>query len=395
MTDRPFRCRTAVWLLALSTLGVSSLSAQDAAVRETGAEGQAGADEDPSVVAEQRRAKAMIETAMGTWKGSYEHDNGGGDLTVQVYPKGGNRFGARFFVDMDGGLRELAGDATAEMREDGKVALSGDLDMGEEIGTLAWYADLGRDGFDGKAEADGVNVTLELAREIVVPETLGQKPPENAVVLLGEGLGLSLFEKVGGGEARWKVIGNGDVEVAPKSGSIRSKFTLGDHKLHVEFRTPIMPEARGQRRGNSGVYLQGRYEVQVLDSFGLPPKDNEAGGIYQVAVPKVNASLPPGQWQTYDIDFKAPEFDDQGKLTEPGRITVLHNGTLIHDGVELTKPTVGAVGDDPTAKGGLMLQDHNDPVRYRNVWAVEPNTPLPSKVLDEGKDGGKVDQRQR
>ena len=130
-----------------------------------------------------------------------------------------------------------------------------------------------------------------------------------------------------------------------------------------------MPTARGQARGNSGVYLQGRYEVQVLDSFGLAGEDNECGGIYQVSRPRVNMTLPPLQWQTYDIDFTAARFDSAGEKTANARLTVRHNGVLIHDDLELPGTTGGGDPEGPEP-GALHLQDHWNPVFYRNVWVL-------------------------
>ena len=113
-------------------------------------------------------------------------------------------------------------------------------------------------------------------------------------------------------------------------GDILTRRSFGDVRIHLEFRTPLMPEARGQARGNSGVYVQGRYEVQVLDSFGLESMDNGCGALYRIAPPRVNASLPPRQWQTYEITFRAPRFDSSGSKTRNARITVRHNGEVIH-----------------------------------------------------------------
>ena len=166
---------------------------------------------------------------------------------------------------------------------------------------------------------------------------------------------------------RWKLLDDGTIELLPKGGSMVSNYEFGDGTLHVEFRTPYMFEARGQSRGNSGVYLQGRYEIQVLDSYGLAGKDNECGGIYQLGKPLVNMCLPPGQWQTYDVDFTAPRFDADGNKTANAMVTVRHNGVLIHDRLELPKATGGAMGKE-AAKGPLALQDHGNPVQFRNVW---------------------------
>ena len=131
-----------------------------------------------------------------------------------------------------------------------------------------------------------------------------------------------------------------------------------------------MPNDRGQARGNSGVYVQSRYEVQVLDSFGLEGKDNECGGIYSVGAPRVNMCYPPLTWQTYDIDFRAARYDSEGKKTENARVTVRHNGVLIHHDVELPKHTPGRHAEAPEPDG-LFLQDHGNPVVFRNIWVVE------------------------
>jgi hypothetical protein len=141
--------------------------------------------------------------------------------------------------------------------------------------------------------------------------------------------------------------------------------------LHIEFMLPFMPKAQGQARGNSGVYLQGRYEVQVLDSFGLEGKDNECGGIYEVKAPDANMCYPPLVWQTYDIKFTAARFDAAGKKTANARMTVFHNGTKIHDNVEVPKATRAAPNAEGPEPGFLHLQDHGCPVRYRNIWILD------------------------
>ncbi len=169
---------------------------------------------------------------------------------------------------------------------------------------------------------------------------------------------------------KWRLV-DGAMEVKPGAGSIVTKRTFKDFKLHIEFRTPFMPEARGQGRGNSGVYLQNRYEIQVLDSYGLEPKDNECGGIYQVGAPLVNVCYPPGQWQTYDITFQAPRFDGSGNKEKDAVVTVLHNGVTIHDQRPIPHPTGGALDSNVSEPGGVYLQDHGNLVEFRNIWLVE------------------------
>lgn len=196
---------------------------------------------------------------------------------------------------------------------------------------------------------------------------LGKKPPRGAVVLLPLAEGppsLKEWEN-----PNWTALADGSMRCGKGDNRTRRKF--GDVQLHLEFMIPYEPDGQGQGRGNSGVYLQDRYEIQVLDSFGLPPMDNGCGGIYKVAIPRVNASLPPLKWQTYDVAFRAPRMDARGNITKHARVTVEHNGVLIHDDVEIPAPTGGAVSEQPAAAAPLRLQDHGHAVWYRNIWLVE------------------------
>jgi HEAT repeat protein len=170
--------------------------------------------------------------------------------------------------------------------------------------------------------------------------------------------------------AKWG-LNNEMMEVLPGSGDLVSKQKFTDFKLHIEFRSPFMAAVTGQKRGNSGIYLQGRYEVQVLDSYGLEGKDNECGGIYKVAYPDINMCAPPMQWQTYDITFEAPRFNSKGSKIKNARLTVDHNGKLIHNNLELPQPTAGAIDNHIAEPGCIMLQDHGDLVQYRNIWLME------------------------
>jgi hypothetical protein len=158
-----------------------------------------------------------------------------------------------------------------------------------------------------------------------------------------------------------------------------SKRQFGDYTMHLEFRTPYMPEARGQRRGNSGVYHSGRWETQVLDSFGLEGRDNECGGIYSISKPRLNMCLPPLAWQTYDVEFTAAKFDENGKRTAWPRITVKLNGVLVHENLELSKDfTTSAPITTPlvSPEGPVFIQNHNDPVVFRNIWIVPSSSPV-------------------
>ncbi|CAN5257318.1 hypothetical protein BH23VER1_BH23VER1_08660 [soil metagenome] len=187
--------------------------------------------------------------------------------------------------------------------------------------------------------------------------TLGKAAPDGALVLFD-----------GSGTEAWN--GGALTEDGHLKQGATSKETFGDHSVHLEFRTPFQPKARGQGRGNSGVYLQGRHEVQVLDSFGLAGENNECGGIYSVAAPKVNMCFPPLAWQTYDIDFTAAKYDADGKKSADARMTVRHNGVVIHDEVEVPGATTAAPESEEATDGPLFLQDHGNPVAFRNIWVV-------------------------
>ena len=200
-----------------------------------------------------------------------------------------------------------------------------------------------------------------------VSSDLGKRPPEGAVILL-DGSNLDQWQTRGsGGPITWKILPGGVMEIA-KGGDIVSKEKFGDHQLHLEFRLPYMPRSFGQGRANSGVYVQSRYETQVLDSYGLEGFDNECGGFYQIRRPLVNMCFPPLQWQSYDITFHSAKRGDAGKKSANARITVVHNGVVIHDDFELPHCTPVAVDEKEGEPAGLLLQDHGNPVQYRNIW---------------------------
>jgi hypothetical protein len=199
------------------------------------------------------------------------------------------------------------------------------------------------------------------------------KPPSDAKVLF-DGKDLSQWESIQGGPAPWKVQ-DGYFEVAPGTGNIRTKQAFGDCQLHVEWATPSPPHGQDQDRGNSGVFLQSLYEIQVLDSYqNRTYPDGQASAVYGQYPPLVNACRPPGEWQTYDIVFHGPRFDRSGKLLRKAYVTVFHNGVLTQDHVEIMGPTehMRRPPYHPTPeKMPLMLQDHHHPVRFRNIWIRE------------------------
>jgi hypothetical protein len=265
-----------------------------------------------------------------------------GDATFDVYFLRGGLPGAGW----DGKTRVKAPARIniAEMVADPPVRASGS----------GWTATL-REGSLHGSDPDGKAFVMKKVER--KSPTLGEKPPPGAVVLFD-----------GSGADEWI---NGKVVDGLLLMGVNSRKTFGDCRLHIEFRLSFMPKARGQGRANSGVYLQGRYEVQVLDSFGLSGENNECGGIYGKHKPLVNMCLPPLAWQTYDVDFTAARFDDAGKKTADARMTVRHNGVVIHDNAAINSGTTAAPNKEGPAPGFLHLQNHGNPIHFRNIWVVE------------------------
>jgi len=271
-------------------------------------------------------------------------------LSLQVIAMGGGKFNSYDYLGGppgEGGRRldDLRNVVQGETKKDGVTYFpTADLTLKLKNGVVT-------------ATNSDDKIVLNLKRIERKSPTLGAEPPEGAIVLFD---GKNADGWTGGKLTPDKLLAAGCV----------SKKEFKDFKLHLEFQTPYMPTARGQARGNSGVYLQNRYELQVLDSFGLSGTDTECGAFYTLRGPAVNMCYPPLSWQTYDIDFKAARFDDTGKKTAKALVTVQHNGVTIFDKLELRGSTPGgqAESDKP---GPIQLQDHGDPVRYRNIWVVE------------------------
>jgi len=201
----------------------------------------------------------------------------------------------------------------------------------------------------------------QLTKVYRVSPTLGAPPPPGAIVLF-DGSRTNRF-------VASRVTEDGLLRVGTTLGR-----TFRDYTLHLEFRLPYMPKARGQARANSGVYLQSRYEVQILDSFGLEGVNNECGALYRQRAPDVNMCFPPLTWQTYDIDFRAPRFDSNGQKIQNARITVRHNGVVVHNDVEVVSKTGHGAPEGPTPLP-IKLQDHGAPVVFRNIWLIDRSEP--------------------
>ncbi|MDA0684690.1 MAG: DUF1080 domain-containing protein [Bacteroidetes bacterium] len=207
--------------------------------------------------------------------------------------------------------------------------------------------------------------------EKVTPGLMGT-PPSDAIVLF-DGTDLSSWESPRGGSAGW-TVSDGAMTVKAGTGGIRTRQAFGDVQLHIEWRTPAEVMGDGQGRGNSGVFFHEMYEVQVLDSYeSITYPNGQAGSIYKQHIPLVNVTRGPGEWQTYDIIFQSPVFAEDGDVVRPAIVTVLHNGVLIQNHVELSGPTeyIGIPDYSAHGKGAIMLQDHGNPVSYRNVWVRE------------------------
>lgn len=287
----------------------------------------------------------------GEYSGTVKGENADVKIGLQVIALGKGTFRAVGYV---GGLPGDGWDKSERKEVDGTLKDGAVTFSAEGIQAVV------KDGTAKISVVEGNREIGSLGKVNRSSPTLGAKAPEGAVVLFG-GKNQNQFE---GGK-----VTEDDLLIQ----GCTSKPKFGSHKVHIEFRIPYQPEDRGQGRGNSGMYLQGRYEVQMLDSFGLRGENNECGGVYTVKAPDVNMCYPPLSWQTYDVEYHAAKFDKDGKVIQKAKMTVMHNGVLIHKDLELPADrgtTASPLGPGPDA-GPLYLQDHGNPVRYRNIWVVE------------------------
>lgn len=283
----------------------------------------------------------------GEYLGALDADGEEQSWGAQVIALGGGRFelvGYRGGLPGEGWSRGGEVNRMQGALRDGKAYFSSDeVDVVIQDGKM-----------EVKYQGESVGALPRVERK---SSTLGAEPPEGALVLF-DGSSAEHFQ-------RGRIV-----EENLLLADCETKQKFDDFKLHIEFRTPFKPYARGQERGNSGVYVQNRYEVQVLDSFGLEGKNNECGGIYSIAEPSVNMCFPPLSWQTFDIDFTAARYDDEGNKVKNARVTIKHNGVVIHDDLELPHGTPGKNPEGP-GPDGIYLQGHGNPVVFRNIWVVE------------------------
>lgn len=295
---------------------------------------------------------------MGNWQGRWSGDEDvDPDISAQIIPLGRGlyriRLASRLFM-----RSPVVASIEVKAQKDGLV-----FDAEDFKGEV-------RDGHFVGGRRSGQK-TFEMQRIAYAPPTLGAAPPANAQILF-DGTGFDAWEDAKG----WVPAEGNAIMVTPDAGDLVSKAKYKDVQLHVEFRTPFMPNERGQSRGNSGVFVQDVYEVQVLDSFGLEGYYDECGALYKVSPPRVNACLPPTEWQAYDITYHAARFNEDGSVKSYPRMTVLHNGFVIQQDQEIPQITAWKENErlqpPPVEPGAIKLQSHrNHYVQYRNIWVVD------------------------
>jgi hypothetical protein len=309
---------------------------------------------------------------LGDWQGRFTRDGNRRPQPVvaQVIPRGGGQYELVFREVFD---HRCPVYGRAEGKADGgRLVFRGDGFTGEATGDR--MTGKGRR-HDNRGEEAGRPFTLE---KVMRPSPrLGAEPPDGAVVLF-DGSGFDAWQPDRGDEITWK-IENGEAHVWPLlerhaiAPGLVTKRAFGDYHLHLEFRLPLLADSRGQTRANSGISFEDYrwHELQVLDSYGLPGYWDECGSIYRFAAPKVNMCAPPGQWQSYDVTYHRPRYDADGKLVRPARVTVNHNGKVVQNDLELPGGNVPKNRWGSRTIGRIRLQNHGDPIAFRNIWVRE------------------------
>lgn len=306
---------------------------------------------EPTYLTETEALAAGVDFEIqGEYIGTVPNGEDGQPVGLQIIAMGKDSFQA---VPYLGGLPGAGWTGEKPEPQDAKLNSEGGLVFQADLEIAAVY-----DKGTFKIQKNGETLAT-LTKTVRKSPTLGKEAPAGAVVLFN-----------GENADAWE---GGRVEDGLLVQGCASKEKFGDHLIHIEFRTPFKPESRGQGRGNSGLYMQGRYETQILDSFGLEGKMDETGGVYSVAAPSENLCLPPLAWQTYDIDFTAARFDAEGKKTANARMTVLLNGVKVQDDIEVPHATTASPMPEGPEKGPVYLQDHGNPIRFRNIWVLPKN----------------------
>jgi len=301
----------------------------------------------PEIIDPEKAMQDPDFSIQGEYLGEETADGKKSPVGAQVIARGKGKFQV---VIYSGGLP-----GAGWKRGDGKVALSGNREENKTTLESDAFSGVIADGKMSVAAKEGKR-EMELKRVERTSSTLGAKPPKDAMVLF-DGSSAENFD-------HGKVT-----EMKTLMAGVTTKQGFNDHTLHLEFRLSWMPQAGGQGRSNSGLYLHDCYEIQVLDSFGLEGRNNECGGFYKIREPDVNMCFPPLTWQTYDVEMTAPKYDSQGKKTENARVTVRHNGVVIHKDLELPNGTPGRKREGPGPRP-FHLQGHGNKVQYRNIWVV-------------------------